>query len=140
MPILHLGLPDAFQHHASREALLAEAGLDADGIRAAILGRWPQLAQAASTARADLHPWTGIAPGIGPRRRLCAIASFVRGDDGVALRPQAFGVAAGSSMSRIGSTAKVVVLVGAASAFASHSPRQMLASHRPCQRRRCRFR
>ena len=51
MPILHLGLPDAFQHHASREALLAEAGLDADGIRAAILGRWPQLAQAASTAR-----------------------------------------------------------------------------------------
>ena len=51
MPILHLGLPDAFQHHASREALLAEAGLDADGIRAAILGRWPQLAQAASAAR-----------------------------------------------------------------------------------------
>ena len=51
MPILHLGLPDAFQHHASREALLAEAGLDADGIRTAILGRWPQLAQAASAAR-----------------------------------------------------------------------------------------
>jgi len=51
MPILHLGLPDAFQHHASREALLAEAGLDADGIRAALLGRWPQLAQAASAAR-----------------------------------------------------------------------------------------
>ncbi|MBN8264600.1 MAG: 1-deoxy-D-xylulose-5-phosphate synthase [Xanthomonadales bacterium] len=51
MPILHLGLPDAFQHHASREALLAEAGLDADGIRAAILGRWPQLVQAASAAR-----------------------------------------------------------------------------------------
>ena len=51
MPILHLGLPDAFQHHASREALLAEAGLDADGIRTAILERWPQLAQAASAAR-----------------------------------------------------------------------------------------
>lgn len=51
MPILHLGLPDAFQHHASREALLAEAGLDAVGIRAAILGRWPQLAQAPSAAR-----------------------------------------------------------------------------------------
>ncbi|MFN7184490.1 MAG: 1-deoxy-D-xylulose-5-phosphate synthase, partial [Thermomonas haemolytica] len=29
LPILHLGLPDAFQHHASREELLAEAGLDA---------------------------------------------------------------------------------------------------------------
>jgi 1-deoxy-D-xylulose-5-phosphate synthase len=41
-PVLHLGLPDAFQHHASREALLAEAGLDAAGIRAAVLARWPQ--------------------------------------------------------------------------------------------------
>ncbi|MBN8261273.1 MAG: 1-deoxy-D-xylulose-5-phosphate synthase [Xanthomonadales bacterium] len=51
MPILHLGLPDAFQHHASREQLLAEAGLDADGIRAAILTRWPQLAQPASAVR-----------------------------------------------------------------------------------------
>jgi 1-deoxy-D-xylulose-5-phosphate synthase len=44
MPILHLGLPDAFQHHASREQLLAEAGLDADGIRAALSARWPALA------------------------------------------------------------------------------------------------
>ncbi|RNF86270.1 1-deoxy-D-xylulose-5-phosphate synthase [Montanilutibacter psychrotolerans] len=44
MPILHLGLPDEFQHHASREQLLAEAGLDAAGIRAAVLARWPQLA------------------------------------------------------------------------------------------------
>ncbi|MBP3984805.1 1-deoxy-D-xylulose-5-phosphate synthase [Pseudoxanthomonas helianthi] len=44
LPVLHLGLPDAFQHHASREQLLAEAGIDADGIRASILKRWPQLA------------------------------------------------------------------------------------------------
>ena len=44
LPVLHLGLPDAFQHHASREQLLAEAGLDADGIRAAVLQRWPHLA------------------------------------------------------------------------------------------------
>ncbi len=43
-PILHMGLPDAFQHHASREDLLAEAGIDAAGIRAALLKRWPQLA------------------------------------------------------------------------------------------------
>lgn len=43
-PILHLGLPDAFQHHASREDLLAEAGIDAAGIRAAVLKRWPTLA------------------------------------------------------------------------------------------------
>ncbi|WP_182067589.1 1-deoxy-D-xylulose-5-phosphate synthase [Stenotrophomonas pavanii] len=43
-PILHLGLPDSYQHHASREDLLAEAGIDAPGIRAAVLKRWPQLA------------------------------------------------------------------------------------------------
>lgn len=44
LPVLHIGLPDAFQHHASREQLLAEAGLDAAGIRAAVLQRWPDLA------------------------------------------------------------------------------------------------
>ena len=43
LPILHLGLPDTFQHHASREDLLAEAGLDPVGIRAALLRRWPAL-------------------------------------------------------------------------------------------------
>ena len=43
-PILHLGLPDSYQHHASREDLLAEAGIDAAGIRAAVLKRWPELA------------------------------------------------------------------------------------------------
>ncbi len=43
LPILHLGLPDEFQHHASREDLLAEAGLDAAGISNAVLSRWPEL-------------------------------------------------------------------------------------------------
>ena len=43
LPVLHLGLPDAFQHHASREELLAEAGLDVAGIRRAVLARWPAL-------------------------------------------------------------------------------------------------
>ena len=53
MSILHLGLPDAFQHHASREDLLAEAGLDVAGIRAAVLARWPEAAaHAAQAARA----------------------------------------------------------------------------------------
>ncbi len=52
MPMLHLGLPDAFQHHASREQLLAEAGLDADGIRNAVLKRWPAL-DAPSNAQAS---------------------------------------------------------------------------------------
>ncbi|SDQ93464.1 1-deoxy-D-xylulose-5-phosphate synthase [Pseudoxanthomonas sp. CF385] len=46
LPVLHLGLPDEFQHHASREDLLAEAGIDAAGIRASVLKRWPQLAPA----------------------------------------------------------------------------------------------
>ncbi|KAF1721145.1 1-deoxy-D-xylulose-5-phosphate synthase [Pseudoxanthomonas wuyuanensis] len=50
LPVLHLGLPDEFQHHASREDLLAEAGIDAAGIRASVLKRWPQLAAAPLTA------------------------------------------------------------------------------------------
>jgi len=49
LPILHLGLPDAFQHHASREDLLSEAGLDPAGIRAAVLLRWPELAGSSQT-------------------------------------------------------------------------------------------
>jgi 1-deoxy-D-xylulose-5-phosphate synthase len=43
-PILLLGLPDRFLEHASREQLLAEAGIDAAGIRVAISKRWPQFA------------------------------------------------------------------------------------------------
>ncbi len=50
--IMHLGLPDTFQQHASREDLLAEAGLDVAGIRAAVLARWPELnAQHIQTTR-----------------------------------------------------------------------------------------
>ncbi len=48
LPIMHLGLPDAYQEHASREQLLAEAGLDVASIRAAIQKRWPLLANAAT--------------------------------------------------------------------------------------------
>ncbi|HEU0153853.1 MAG TPA: 1-deoxy-D-xylulose-5-phosphate synthase [Arenimonas sp.] len=48
LPVLHLGLPDRYQEHASREQLLAEAGLDAEGIRRALLARWPELAAAAT--------------------------------------------------------------------------------------------
>ncbi len=40
--IEHLGLPDSYLEHASREDLLAEAGIDAAGIRRAIFRRWPQ--------------------------------------------------------------------------------------------------
>jgi 1-deoxy-D-xylulose-5-phosphate synthase len=39
--LLQLGLPDRYQEHASREELLAEAGIDGNGIQAAIAARWP---------------------------------------------------------------------------------------------------
>jgi 1-deoxy-D-xylulose-5-phosphate synthase len=42
-PLLHLGLPDAFLDHASREDLLAQSGIDADGIRRAIRQRFAAL-------------------------------------------------------------------------------------------------
>ena len=40
VPILHLGLPDAFVDHGEPAALLAACGLDAEGIERAILGRF----------------------------------------------------------------------------------------------------
>jgi 1-deoxy-D-xylulose-5-phosphate synthase len=46
LPIMHLGLPDSYQEHASREQLLAEAGLDPDSIRDAIMKRWSSIANA----------------------------------------------------------------------------------------------
>jgi len=49
LPVLHLGLPDVFQHHGSREQLLAEAGLDAAGIRASLVARWPRLLESPTT-------------------------------------------------------------------------------------------
>jgi len=52
LPVLHLGLADAYLEHASREQLLAEAGIDAAGIRSAILARWPHLAGVPNAARA----------------------------------------------------------------------------------------
>jgi 1-deoxy-D-xylulose-5-phosphate synthase len=45
IPLLHLGLPDAFLEHATRGELLAQAGLDADGIRHALQTRFPQHAR-----------------------------------------------------------------------------------------------
>ena len=39
--VLQLGLPDIYQEHASREELLAEAGIDSAGIQSAIAERWP---------------------------------------------------------------------------------------------------
>ena len=40
MDLLQLGLPDTYQEHASREELLAEAGIDSVGIQKAITDRW----------------------------------------------------------------------------------------------------
>jgi len=48
IPILHLGLPDCFQVHASRAALLAQAGLDSQGVTGAICQRWPHIQKPAS--------------------------------------------------------------------------------------------
>ena len=50
LPILQLGLPDAFLEHATREQLLEETGLDAGGIRRAIFVRFPQYARAVRSA------------------------------------------------------------------------------------------
>ena len=46
LPIQQLGLPDRYIEHASREQVLAEAGLDVSGVRTALLARWPMLAVA----------------------------------------------------------------------------------------------
>jgi 1-deoxy-D-xylulose-5-phosphate synthase len=43
LPVLHLGLPDAYLEHGSREEVLSEAGLDLPGIRKAIFARFPKL-------------------------------------------------------------------------------------------------
>ncbi|MGV6859592.1 MAG: 1-deoxy-D-xylulose-5-phosphate synthase [bacterium] len=42
-PMLHLGLPDHFQDHGSREELLAEAGLDFEGILQSICQHFSEL-------------------------------------------------------------------------------------------------
>jgi 1-deoxy-D-xylulose-5-phosphate synthase len=42
VPLLHLGLPDRFVEHGTRDEALRDAGLDRDSIRQAILGRLPQ--------------------------------------------------------------------------------------------------
>jgi 1-deoxy-D-xylulose-5-phosphate synthase len=49
-PILHLGLPDVYLEHGSREEVLAMAGLDLAGILRAIHARFPQLAAVAASA------------------------------------------------------------------------------------------
>ena len=51
LPILHLGLPDAYLEHGSREEVLSMAGLDLPGIRHAIRTRFGQMmpADVAST-------------------------------------------------------------------------------------------
>ncbi len=42
VPVLHLGLPDAWLEHMSREEMLASVGLDAAGIVSSVTARWPQ--------------------------------------------------------------------------------------------------
>ncbi|MFC4729666.1 1-deoxy-D-xylulose-5-phosphate synthase [Coralloluteibacterium thermophilus] len=47
LPVQHLGLPDRYLEHASREQLLAECGLDVAGVRAAVEARWEAVLQSA---------------------------------------------------------------------------------------------
>ncbi len=42
VPLLHLGLPDRFLEHGEPAAVIAECGLDAAGIAAAVHGRFPR--------------------------------------------------------------------------------------------------
>ncbi|MFC5743831.1 1-deoxy-D-xylulose-5-phosphate synthase [Dyella tabacisoli] len=49
-PILHLGLPDVYLEHGSREEVLTMAGLDLPSIRTAIQARFPQLTTAIAHA------------------------------------------------------------------------------------------
>jgi 1-deoxy-D-xylulose-5-phosphate synthase len=46
LPILHLGLPDVYLEHGSREEVLSMAGLDLPQIREAIHVRFPRLTAA----------------------------------------------------------------------------------------------
>jgi 1-deoxy-D-xylulose-5-phosphate synthase len=50
LPILHLGLPDVYLEHGSREEVLSMAGLDLPSIRHAIRARFPQLVAASASA------------------------------------------------------------------------------------------
>jgi 1-deoxy-D-xylulose-5-phosphate synthase len=50
LPILHLGLPDAYLEHGSREEVLSMGGLDLPSIRNAIRARFPQLVAASASA------------------------------------------------------------------------------------------
>ncbi len=47
LPVLHLGLPDAWLEHMSREDMLASVGLDVAGIAHSVAVRWPQLQKTA---------------------------------------------------------------------------------------------
>ncbi len=47
LPVLHLGLPDAWLEHMSREDMLASVGLDVAGIAHSVAMRWPQLQKTA---------------------------------------------------------------------------------------------
>ena len=40
MPLLHLGIPDRFIEHGSRETCLAAAGLDLAGLTASVEDWW----------------------------------------------------------------------------------------------------
>jgi len=52
--VRHIGIPDRFIEHGSREDCLAMAGLDAAGLERAVAALWP--AQPAARAHARRRP------------------------------------------------------------------------------------
>ncbi len=55
-PVLRLAIPDCFVTHGAMDKLLAEVGLNAEGIRAAVIGRFADLPAAASHAEKSDGP------------------------------------------------------------------------------------
>ncbi len=60
IPLLQLGLPDRFLQHATREELLAEAGLDAEGVRRSIQARFPQWANGGADSNVEQIPGSAL--------------------------------------------------------------------------------
>jgi 1-deoxy-D-xylulose-5-phosphate synthase len=67
-PRLHIGLPDKFLGHGTREECLAEAGLDTASVRATIERWWRPLLAGANSARGGAKLAAGGRPGPGEFR------------------------------------------------------------------------
>jgi 1-deoxy-D-xylulose-5-phosphate synthase len=62
-PLLHLGLPDRFVEHGSREQCLADAGLDTPAVLAGIERWWQAQAPNLNSSRAATRMVAGVHSG-----------------------------------------------------------------------------